>query len=392
MIRKPTSGRRIPLPGRILGIAVAVAALVVVIVTAVDRQGTKHATAYFTNTAGMYVGDNVTVRGVPIGTIDRIEPIGDKVRVEFTYDAETFIPSDTRAVIVAPTLVSGRYIQLTTDRRADGPALDDGAEIPMERTAAPVEYDQIKRQLDQLATEVGPDRPGADGSLSRFTEATSAALSGNGATLKQTLLNLSAALQTIDQGAPDLFSTVRNLQTVVSALAASDQQIRQFSGQLADVSDLLDDNRTQLDAALQALHAMLPEIRSYVHDNRSALQRNVTELQRISGLLANRQDDLAQILHAAPTALADLYNIYDPDSRALTTAVSVADFPEPMSFICALLTTANAPQQECSRASDNFGDLLGAAVRAAQPKPAAPAPAPANLLPGLLIPGLGGGR
>ncbi|PPJ24961.1 mammalian cell entry protein [Nocardia nova] len=379
--------RRIPLPGRILAIGVAAAIALTVAVAMVRSSDTHRITAYFANSTGLYTGDPVTVRGVRIGTVDRIEPIGDRVGVRMSYDADNFVPADTHAVIVAPTLVSGRYVQLTTDSHGQ-PALADGAEIPLERTAVPVEYDQVKKQLDQLATEIGPQQ-GHDGSLSRLANATSAALSGNGTTLKQTLTNLSAAAQTLAQGGPDLFSTVRNLQGLVSALAAGDQQITQFTGQLSSLSRLLDDNRTQLDAAVGGLQAMLPEIRTFVKDNHTALAHDVDALTRISRLLVNRQDDLAQILHVAPTALGDLYNIYDPRSRTLTAAVSVADYPEPMSFICALLTTVNAPQQECSRASHNFGDLFASALRAAQP----PAPSPPPLaLPQLLIPGLGVGR
>ncbi|MFE5284857.1 MCE family protein [Nocardia sp. NPDC056611] len=382
-----TTLRRIPLPGRVLAVGVAAATVVTAAVAIIGRGNTHHVTAYFTNSTGLYTGDPVTVRGVQIGNVDGIEPIGDRVRVRMSYDAATFVPTDTRAVIVAPTLVSGRYVQLTTDSGTQS-TLAEGAEIPLERTAVPVEYDQVKKQLDELATEIGPQQ-GRDGSLSRLANAASATLSGNGATLKQTLTNLSAAVQTLAQGGPDLFTTVRNLQTLVSALAAGERQITQFTGQLAGLSRLLDDNRTQLDAAVQALQAMLPEIRTFVNDNHAALARDVGALTRISRLLVDRQDDLAQILHVAPTALGDLYNIYDPRSRTLTAAVSVADFPDPMSFICGLLTTVNAPQEECSRANQNFGDLFASALRAAQPKPSSPPPL---ALPELLIPGLGVGR
>lgn len=53
-------------------------------------------------------------------------------------------------------------------------------------------------------------------------------------------------------GPPDLFSTVRNLQQVVTALRTADQQIVGFASQLDDASAVLDDNRTQLDAAIRA--------------------------------------------------------------------------------------------------------------------------------------------
>ncbi|WP_431950373.1 MCE family protein [Nocardia lijiangensis] len=382
---------RVPLPGRILAVLIALTIIAACATAWITRTSTVRITAYFINSVGIYPGDRVTIRGVPVGEIDDITPIGDRVRITMHFDSSHPVSADTRAVIVAPTLVSGRYIQLMPKRGTE-PELRDGAVIPLEDTAVPVEYDQIKRQVSDLADQLGPKGGDPTGTLTRFTDATAQAMGGNGATLNSTLMNLSKAMQTLADGGPDLFGTVRNLQAVVSALAANDGQVRMFVNQLAGVSNLLNDNRTQIDAALQSMQAMLPEIRSFVADNRDALTEDVESLTRITSLLVNRVDDLARILHIAPTVVANLYNIYDPQSNSLTGNVALPDFPDPMSLICALLTTVDAPQEECSRASAHFGDLFGAAARAAlggSGSAPGPAPAAAPGIPGLpAIPGL----
>ncbi|GGO01060.1 MCE family protein [Nocardia rhizosphaerihabitans] len=380
---------RIPVPGRILLVLVAAALVVTGATLWATRDATVRVAAYFSNSVGLYSGDRVVLRGVPIGEVDEVTPIGDRVRVTMHFDSSHPVSADTRAVIVAPTLVSGRYVQLIP-KRGDEPELRDGAEIPLERTAVPVEYDEIKRQVTELSTQLGPMVDDPTGSLARFVGVTAETLGGNGPTLKDTLVNLSKAMQTLADGGPDLFATVRNLQLVISALAANDAQVRNFVGQLAGVSNLLNDNRTQLNSALHAVEAMLPEIRDIVAENRDALNQDVTSLTRITSLLVARQDDLAQVLHVAPTVIDDLYNIYNPASKSATANLNLPDFPDPMSLICALLTTVDAPQAECSRASAQFGDLFGAAVRAAMGANAVPAPAVG--LPGLpgmpVIPGL----
>lgn len=382
---------RIPVPGRILAVLIVAATIATGATWWMTRDATVRVTAYFTNSVGLYRGDRVALRGVPIGEVDDVTPMGDRVRVTMHFDSSHPVSADTHAAIVAPTLVSGRYIQLVPKRGTE-PQLRDGAVIPLERTAVPVEYDQIKQQVTDLATQLAPKPGDPTGTLARFTDATAKALGGNGKTLNDTLVNLSKAMQTLAEGGPDLFATVRNLQTVISALAANDAQVRNFVDQLAGVSNILNDNRTQLDAALQAVQAMLPEIRGLVADNRDALNSDVTSLIRITSLLANREDDLAQILHIAPTALDDLYNIIDPYSKSVTANLIIPDYPDPMSLICALLTTVDAPQVECSRASAQFGDLFGAAARAAMGAGSLPQPMPATGVPGLpgipLIPGL----
>lgn len=164
---------------------------------------------------------------------------------------------------------------------------------------------------------------------------------------------------TLARGGPDLFATVRNLQVLVTALRQSDDQIVSFSRQLDSAADLLDDNKTQLDAAIRAVNAMAPELQNYLSTNREALTTDVKQLIRITGLLVDREDDLAQILHTTPTALTDLYNIYDPQSNSLTGALALPDFPDPLSLVCALLTTVDAPRSECQRSSKAFAQLFG---------------------------------
>ncbi|MFJ2667479.1 MCE family protein [Nocardia fluminea] len=390
MARPSLSWSRIPVPGRVLSVLIVIAAMVSAM-TWWSNAETVRVTAYFANTVGLYPGDRVALRGVPVGQVDEVAPVGDRVRVTLHFDARHAVSGDSHAVIVSPTLVSGRYVQLIP-RRGSEPELRDGAVIPLDRTAVPMEYDEIKRQVTELATQLAPSPGDPTGTLARFTDTAAEALHGNGAALNDTLTNLSKAMQTLAAGGPDLFATVRNLQTVISALEANDDQVRLFVGQLAGVSSLLNDNRTQIDAALQAVEAMLPQVREFVADNRNALETDVKELTRLTSLLVDRQDDLAQILHVAPTALVDLYNIYDPASRSLTGYLNIPDYPDPMSLICALLTTVDAPQQECSRAGTHFGDLFGAGARAAMGGNRAPQPDPAAgvpIIPGLpLIPGL----
>ncbi|MGO3325545.1 MCE family protein [Gordonia sp. (in: high G+C Gram-positive bacteria)] len=333
---------------------------------------TSHATVQFTNTTGLYVGDPVKVRGVTIGTVDAVTPRqGEKgghgqgyVDVDVSYDDHVFVASDAQAAIVAPTLVSGRYVQFVNPRTepSDG-ALADHATIALGRTAVPVSYDEIKDQVTDLSRQLGPT-DGSHGTLSSLVNASADKFGGSGAALHRAMQATSDAMTTLAAGGPDLFGTVRNLQTLVTALRGSDRQIVAFAKQLSGASELLDDNRTELDAAIRAVDDMAPTLKQFLDDNKQALSDDVVGLNRITGLLVDRQDDLAQILHTTPTALSDLYNIYDPRSNSLTGALAIPDYPDPLSLICALLTTVDAPQAECQRASGTFGRVFGREVAA----------------------------
>jgi ABC-type transporter Mla subunit MlaD len=97
--------------------ALAISMIGGVIVLARDAYfGPKTITAFFTSATGIYPGDEVRVVGVKIGTIDAIEPAGSQTRMTLLVDRQVPIPADAKAVIVAQSLISSRYVQLAPTR------------------------------------------------------------------------------------------------------------------------------------------------------------------------------------------------------------------------------------------------------------------------------------
>ena len=62
--------------------------------------------------------------------------------MDLTLDHGVKVPAGAGAVVVAPSVVADRYIQLTP-AYTGGPRLGDHAVIPATRTATPVEIDQL---------------------------------------------------------------------------------------------------------------------------------------------------------------------------------------------------------------------------------------------------------
>lgn len=289
--------------------------------------------AYFTSTTSIYPGDDVRVLGVKVGSIDAIVPEGDRSKVTMSFAADQPVPADAKALIVAQSLVSSRFIQLAPVYTT-GPMMADDAVINEDRTAVPVEWDQIKEQLGQLATALGPNGANKDGAVGDLVNSAADALDGNGQTLHDTLTQLSQAIKTLSDGRVDLFATIRNLQVFVSALAASDEQIVAFGGRLASVSDVLARNSTNLGTALANLDVAVGEVERFVRENRDGLRASVQSLADVTGVLADKRPQLEQVLHSAPTALANFFNIYQPANNALTASLAISNFQNPINFIC----------------------------------------------------------
>ncbi|MFZ2176980.1 MAG: MCE family protein [Rhodococcus sp. (in: high G+C Gram-positive bacteria)] len=339
------------------GIAAVVVALVVgTLFFVLPRLGKNTITAYFPTTTGLYSGDDVRVLGVKVGDVDKIEPAADFAKVTMTVDSGVEIPADAKAVIVAPSLVSGRFVQLTPVY-AGGPTLQDGASIPIERTAVPVEWDEIKSELNKLSTALGPQGADEQGSLGTFIDTAAENLDGNGESLRNTLRELSATMRTLSDGRTDLFSTIRNLQTFVAALSSSNEQIVQFEGRLASVSSMLANNSDELGVALTDLDIALGDVNRFVVENRSALTEQVGRLADATQLLADKRPQLEQVLHVAPTALANFNNIYKPAQGSLVGAAIGTNFSNPVAFMCGSISSLETNDSE--RSADLCAQYLG---------------------------------
>ncbi|MDT5105036.1 MAG: phospholipid/cholesterol/gamma-HCH transport system substrate-binding protein, partial [Mycobacterium sp.] len=239
-------------PGRTRWLRIALAALLVAVLaggvyTVWPTRGGNKVVAYFPSAVGLYPGDSVSVVGVPVGTIDSIKPRASDVQVTMTVRNDVKLPADARAIVIAPNLVSARFVQFTP-AYTGGPVLADGAEIGLDRTGVPVEWDEVKEQLTQLSAQLGPQQGSMQGPLSAFVNQAADTFDGNGDSFRKALRELSQTAGRLGDSRSDLFGTVRNLQVLVNALSNSNEQIVQFSNHVASVSQVLADSSKDLDA------------------------------------------------------------------------------------------------------------------------------------------------
>ena len=329
-----TDRRQLQLTGLVAVIAVLLAAGVYLIA----QPGGRTITAYFSSASAVFEDNSVRVLGVPVGTITQVVPEGTRVRVEMMLDdPEVELPADAQAVVVSPSLVTGRYIQLTPTY-AGGPELADGAVIPIERTAVPLDVDDLTRTATELSQALGPNGVNADGALSEVLDVGAANLGGNGQALNDTITNLGELSGTLANSREDLFGTVTELQSFVSTIAANDAEVREFNTRLEDVAGFLADERGDLGAALSELSIALGEVADFVRDNRAILNSNVDRLTTVTGVLVDQQRALAETLDVGPAALGNLANAYNGSSGTLDTRADINELTlPPIVLICELL-------------------------------------------------------
>jgi phospholipid/cholesterol/gamma-HCH transport system substrate-binding protein len=305
-----------------------------------NSVGRTHMVAYFENSNGIFPGDEVRILGVPVGAIDSIEPQPQRAKITFWVNDKYQVPADAEAVILAPQLVTARAIQLTPVYTG-GAVMADGSVIPEDRTAVPVEWDELRVQLEKLTTMLQPSAPGGVSTLGALINTSADNLRGQGASIRDTVIKMSQAFSALSDHSGDLFSSVKNVSTLVSALQSSSDLMAQLNRNLASVSALLADDPHEVGRALEDLNTAVGDVQTFVADNREALGVTSDKLTSVSQALVDRLDDVKQILHVTPGTLQGLSNLYQPAQASLGTTPVLNNFANPIEFLCGAVQAAS---------------------------------------------------
>jgi virulence factor Mce-like protein len=312
----------------------------------------KNVTAEFPRTISLYKGSDVKILGVAVGKVDDVDPSGTKVIVKFHYDGKYKVPADAKAAVISPSIVGDRFIQLTP-AYTKGAVMQNGAHLGVDRTATPLELDQIFGSITDLTTALGPDganKPdeSGTGALTRLLDSTARNFGGQGVQFNQTLHNLSQLTKTLADNKDELFGSLSEVENFTNTLAKNDDTVRRFNDSLASGAQLLADEREDLAAALKNLSVAMTQVKSFVADNKTLLSSNIKELNKLSTVLVKNRNALDETLKDAPVALNNLFLAYDEkggtlDTRANTGETVTQLSAKPSTVLCALLPDACKP-------------------------------------------------
>ncbi|MGH3413672.1 MAG: MCE family protein, partial [Marmoricola sp.] len=307
----------------VVAVVVAIAIVVALVLVFTQRGGTRTVVADFPRTIALYQGSEVKILGVKVGSVDSVTPVGTKVQVRFHYDDQYKVPADAKAVVISPSIVGDRFVQLIPGYRG-GPVLQNNAHLGIDRTGTPLELDQIFGSINTLDKALGPHGAnksinGGPGALTRLLDSTARNFGGEGVQFNQTLRNLGKLTQTLADNKHALFGSAAQIEKFVNALSRNDRTVRRFADSLASGSQLLAGDRQDLAAAVHNLAVAMHQVRGFVHSNRGALSRNIHGLTQISNTIVKRRRSLNEILTDAPAALNNLALTYDKNTGTLDT-------------------------------------------------------------------------
>ncbi|KPC95050.1 MCE family protein [Streptomyces albus] len=287
-----------------------------------DGSDGMRVTAWFDRAVGVYEGSDLRVLGVRVGRVEAVEPHGRKVEVTLRIDDGVKVPANARAVVIAPSLVSDRYVQLTP-AYTEGPRLAADAILPSGRNSVPLEVDQLYASITELSDALGPEGANADGALSELLDVGAANLDGNGAAIGESVEQFGKAAKTLDGSSSDLFATVSYLRSFTSMLKRNDSRVRTAERRLGDITTFLAEDKENLAAALTQLATALGKVKKFIADNRGDLKKNVDKLAPVTQTLVEQRASLAEALDAAPLAADNVLKAYNPGHGTLDNRANI---------------------------------------------------------------------
>lgn len=264
-------------------------------------------TALMADSAGLFVGNDVGVLGVPVGTVTSIKPEGTHVRVTMSIDGDQPVPADAGAVVVARSVATDRYVELTPVYHS-GPRMKDGAVIEEPQTRTPVDFDEVLEALNDFTSGIAGSK-GTSRAVANILLAGSEAVDGKGALFNRAITSLGGAVNSISGQRQDITGTVRSLDRLTGTIAANQQLVRDFVTQVSRASALLADERANFRSAMRSLSKAVALVADFAHRNRQQL---VTSLDRSSAVmrsLLTRRSDLTEILRVMPVTMQNLRGI-----------------------------------------------------------------------------------
>jgi phospholipid/cholesterol/gamma-HCH transport system substrate-binding protein len=220
--------------------------------------------ADFRDSGGVFVGSQVTDRGVAVGTVEKLSLLKNGVRVTMRLKPGSRVAAPAKAAVGNRSAIGEQYVDLLP--QSDGPArLKAGDVIPMDQTSIPIQPTQLVVNLDRLVRsvdladvatvldELGKAFQGSGDDLQRLIDAGDLLTRAATQHLPQTLTLIrdsGPVLDTQRQVAGAFRSYNADLAQLSAQLRASDPDFRTLFRTGTDAArtttDLLEANRTQL--------------------------------------------------------------------------------------------------------------------------------------------------
>ena len=238
--------------------------------------GQYRVSADFAQSGGIFVGSEVSYRGVQVGRVEKLRLSRDGVIVDARIKRGVEIPKDTIAVVENRSAVGEQYLDFQP-RSQGGAKLADGDVVPRKDTRSPLRVDTLLLDFDRTVESVDKR------DLRVVVDELGKAFADGGTDLQRMLDSGDALTRSATEALPQTVKLIDDGRIVLDTQRETAQDIRVFSSNFADLSETL---------------------KASDGDLRLILDRGAVASRELDGLIKENQGNLAdpagQLRHHRP--------------------------------------------------------------------------------------------
>jgi phospholipid/cholesterol/gamma-HCH transport system substrate-binding protein len=210
---------------------------------------------------------DVKIRGLRVGQVESIDTDAANATVQLSIEPDKvdLIPANVQARLIPKTLFGERYVSLVPPPGPQVRTLAAGDVIPMDRSEAAREVERVLDGLLPLLQAVEPE------DLATTLGALSQALSGRGAELGQTLVQLQELTGGLRPAVPDLQEDITQLADFAGNLDEAAPDLLDALEDFSATSRTIVEQREQLHDLLTGLTSASDDLRGFLAANRKNL-------------------------------------------------------------------------------------------------------------------------
>ncbi len=256
---------------------------------------------------GIFVGAEVTYRGVSVGRVEKLRLSDDGVFADLgiTNENDT-IPSDVIAVVANRSAIGEQYVDLQPQTEGE-PYLHEGSVIGREDTVTPLAATKLLVDLDELVNSVDKD------DLRTVIDELGTAFKGAGPDIATIIDTSNSFIETAYAHLDVTKSLIKNGRVALQTQLDSASSIRSFTKDLRLFSDTLADSdedlRTVIDKGGQAAR----DVRLLIEDNQVQLAALINNLITTGEISSARVEGIRQILVLYPYVVEGGYTVVAKD-------------------------------------------------------------------------------
>ncbi|AHH18453.1 Mce family protein MceD [Nocardia nova SH22a] len=292
-------------------------AIVVVVAYLLVAQPMRKKLSYcalMPDAVGLYEGNQVTMRGIAVGTVTTVRPHGAGVRVDFTTDADHPLRGKVTATTVSDTLVADRTLAVLGDGPSSAPWPGDRC---ITETFTPKSISESLAAFTQLSKDLGGGDPD-DRAVRQSLDSFAAATSGTGPSLNALINQLGRVLRSPDAAIGHIGALIDATASLSSAVAANWDDIKVALTQAPDGLAFINqvwDTTTQLIDSMQVIFPWLDNLaREYGRPLLNGLDAAGPGLK----LLAANVGTIQQLLDLVPPVVDAMRRTVDPQTGRVT--------------------------------------------------------------------------